>query len=146
MRIKPEYLVSACLAGERCRYNGMSSADREVIFLVDNGLAVPVCPEKLGGLPIPRPKVEIEKGDGKDVLSSRSKVVNEKGEDVTSEMIKGARETLRIAKGYRIKAAYMKNKSPSCGCGKICRKGRIVKGDGVTAALLKDGDIEVIPK
>ncbi len=146
MKVKTEYLVSACLAGEECRYDGKSSKDKKVAQLVKKGLAIPVCPEKLGGLSIPRSKAEIEKGNGKDIISKKSKVITEEGVDITSQMIKGAREALSIAQRYRIKKAFMKNKSPSCGCGRIYRKGKLIKGDGVTVALLKKKDIKIIPK
>lgn len=146
MNVKPKYLVSACLAGEKCRYDGRSLKDKKIVQLVRKGLAIPVCPEKLGGLPIPRPKAEIEKGDGKDVVSKKSKVITQEGADITSQMIKGAKKTLRIAQTYRIKKAFMKNKSPSCSCGKIYRKGRLIKGEGVTVALLKEKNIKIIPK
>jgi len=146
MNVKPKYLVSACLAGEKCRYDGKSSEDKKIVQLVKKGLAIPVCPEKLGGLPVPRPKAEIDKGDGKDVVSKKSKVITEEGTDITSQMIKGAKKTLRIAQRYKIKKIFMKDKSPSCGCGKIYRKGRLIKGDGVTVALLKEKNIKIIPK
>jgi len=146
LREKLKYLASACLAGEKCRYDGLDSKDKKVVQLVKKGKALPVCPERLGGLTIPRAKSEIEKGDGKDVIAKKSKVVTKEGIEITSQMLEGAHKVLRMAQRYGIKKAIMKNKSPSCGCGKIYRKGRIVNGDGVTVALLKKENIRIIPK
>ncbi|MFC1509633.1 DUF523 domain-containing protein [Candidatus Omnitrophota bacterium] len=101
---------------------------------------MPVCPEVLGGRKVPRTKTEIKGGGGEDVLDGTAKVLDENGKDVTSEFIKGALETLRIAKTNSIKKAILKSKSPSCGSGQIYDgsfKRRLIKGNGVTAALFK---------
>jgi uncharacterized protein YbbK (DUF523 family) len=139
------YLVSACLTGISCRYDGTSRNKKEVAKLVKDKKAFPVCPEVLAKRGIPRKKTEIEKGEGRDVLLGKSKVLEEDGTDVTPQFVKGAKETLKIAKKFKIKKAIMKQKSPSCGCGLIYIKGQLVKGNGVTTALLKNEGIEVIP-
>jgi uncharacterized protein YbbK (DUF523 family) len=122
--------------------------------LVTKGEAIPLCPEELGGLPVPRPPGEIEKGDGEDVLSElpplagspKSKVISREGEDLTLFFLRGAFASLKIAKRFKIKKAFLKENSPSCGCGWIKRKGKLVKGNGVTAALLRKEGIQVIPR
>lgn len=145
MKAPYQYLVSACLSGFPCRYDGMAKTKKEVVKLVDNKRAFPVCPELLGKRKTPRQKAEIEKGEGLDVLLGKSKVLQEDGTDVTKQFIKGAKETLKLAQALGIKKALMKQKSPSCGCGLIYVKGKLVKGDGVTTALLRKEGIEILP-
>ena len=139
-------LVSACLAGIRCNYKGESKPNKQVIKLVKNGMAIPVCPEQLGGLPTPRSNARIINGDGFDVLEGKSKLITDDGEDVTEQYLKGAQEVLKIIKNFNISMVILKQGSPSCGCGYIqggkdSRK--IVRGDGVTTALLKRNGIRV---
>ncbi len=107
---------------------------------VDKNLAIPLCPEVLGGRGIPRTKTEIKGGTGEDVLDGRVGVFDEKGKDVTREFLKGASLILDIVKKHNIKKAILKSKSPSCGVGEIYDgsfRGNLIKGNGVTAALLK---------
>ncbi len=142
-------IVSACLLGIRCRYNGGSKFNRDVIdFLKRKGFTpIPVCPEQLGGRPTPRKKCEIADGDGFGVLKGKSKVYTEDGEDITKDFIKGAEETLKIARLVDAKLAIMKSLSPSCGTGEIYDgtfSGKIIEGWGVTAALLKMNGIDVV--
>lgn len=140
-------LISACLAGCECRYDGKASTIQSFVEMVEQGEAIFVCPEQLGGLSTPRPPAEIVGGDGEDVLDGKAKVVTNTGEDVTSQFIKGAREALRAAKLAGVKEAILKEDSPSCGSAKIydgtfsaCK----VTGNGVTAALLKRNGIHVL--
>ncbi len=114
--------------------------------LVKKGKAIPICPEELGGLPVPRPPGQIEKGDGRDVLSRQSRVISTHGEDLTFFFVTGAFASLRIARKFRVKKAFMKQNSPSCGCGRIIRKGKRLKGDGITTALFKKRGIKIIPR
>ena len=130
-------LCSACLLGVNCRYNGETKPNQKVIDLANKETLIPVCPEQLGGLPTPRPAAE-----GKD-----GQVVTNESIDVTREFIKGAEETLKIAKLYNIKEAVLKQRSPSCGCGQIYDgnfSGIVIKGDGITSKLLKENGINVI--
>jgi len=143
---KIEYLVSACLCGIPCRYNGKSAPDPRAERLVRMGRAIPVCPEVLGGLSIPRTGVEITRGDGKDVLSGTALVVSSRGEDMTPFLLRGAFASLKIAQRFGVKKAILKQRSPSCGCGQIKRKARRARGDGVTTALLKKEGIKVVPR
>lgn len=133
-------LVSACLAGIDCAWAGKDRLDPEVKQLADKSLAIPICPEVLGGRTIPRTKTEIKGGTGADVLDNKAKVLDENGKDATIEFLKGAYATLDIVKNHSIKKAILKSKSPSCGVGEIYDgsfTGKLINGDGVTTALLK---------
>jgi uncharacterized protein YbbK (DUF523 family) len=146
MGSKVKYLVSACLCGICSRFDGKDARDDQIAELVRKGKAIPICPEELGGLPVPRLPGEIEKREGKEVLCQRRKVISRNGEDLTPFFLRGAFASLTIAKRFKIKKAFMKQKSPSCGCGWITRKGKLVKGDGITTALFKNEGIEVTPR
>ncbi|TCO73627.1 DUF523 domain-containing protein [Marinisporobacter balticus] len=140
-------LISACLAGLECRYDGGDNKIPEILKLVKEKKAILVCPEQLGGMATPRLPCEIIDGDGEDVLNNQAKVVNKSGEDVSMFFIKGAQETLKIAKIYGAKTAILKKRSPSCGSriiydGSFSGKKKI--GDGVTVALLKREGIDVL--
>ena len=129
-------LVSACLLGCACRYDGQSKPYPLARELARRGLAVPVCPEQLGGLPTPRKPSE-RQGE---------RVVMNDGRDVTTEYRRGAEEALCLARLYGCTAAVLKEKSPSCGSGRIYDgtfSGTLTDGDGVTAELLKENGIKV---
>lgn len=136
------YLVSSCLAGINCRYDGKNNLNKKVAELVKAGEAIPVCPEVLGGLPTPRDPSEII------VDKKRNKrVVSEKGKDVTAEFKLGAEKTLKIAQIVEAKKAILQQRSPSCGCGKIYDgtfSSNLIKGSGLTAELLIENGIEVL--
>ncbi len=140
-------LISACLLGVRCRYDGGHSRDVAAIKQHETDTLIAVCPEELGGLPTPRPPAEIVGGDGEDVLAGTAKVMTEAGEDVTDAYLRGAHQTLRIAQLHGATRVILKARSPSCGCGHIYDgtfSGTLKAGDGVTATLLKQHGIEVI--
>lgn len=140
-------IVSACLMGVNCKYNGRSNFNNKVIDIINKEGAIPVCPEQLGGFTTPRPKTEIIGGTGADVLDSCCPVIRENGDDVTNAFIKGAQEVLKVAKMLNVKKAILKSKSPSCGVGCIYDgtfSGRLVEGNGVTAELLKRNGLEVL--
>ena len=134
-------IISGCLLGENCRYDGKSQINKMVLNLSYKYLVKSICPEILGGLPKPRPACEISYGDGADVLDGLSRVIQETGyKDVTESFISGAGRVLKAIEGSEIKFAIMKERSPSCGVKWIYRQGQLVKGAGVTtAALLKSG-------
>lgn len=136
-------LVSACLAGVDCRYDGENALSREVESLVRKKSAIPVCPEQLGEISTPREPAEIVGGDGRDVLEGRARVQTRGGEDVTQQYIRGAEKVLKIAKMVGVKKVILKRNSPACGFGEIYHNGRLVKGNGVCAALLIKHGIEV---
>lgn len=129
-------LVSACLLGCPCRYDGKSKPNDGVLALMEHHTLIPVCPEQMGGLATPRPPAE-RKGDG---------VFTENDTDVTAQYSRGAEEALRLARLYGCTCTILKERSPSCGSGEIY-DGRfsrtLIEGDGVTAALLKQNGIAV---
>lgn len=136
------YLISACLAGVNCRYDGKNSENELIMTLVKEGKAILVCPEELGGLPTPRSSCEIV-CDDKGIKRVKTKF----GEDKTEEFLKGAYETLRIANNHNVKKAILKAKSPSCGFRKIYDGSftrKLIDGNGFTAELLIKNGIEVI--
>lgn len=139
-------LVSACLLGVKCRYDGGAKCSPELLELAAKGDVLPVCPEQLGGLSTPRTPCEISMGTGADVLDGKCRVLTSTQADVTEYLLKGAGETLKLAKMCGVKKAVLKARSPSCGCGKIYDgsfSGALINGNGVTAEyLLRDG-IEV---
>jgi len=132
-------LISACLLGVKCRWNGEDNKNDRAIELLKKETLIPVCPEQLGGLPTPRPRQEILGGTGKEVLEKKAKVITEEGEDVTSKFLRGAEETLKMARFYGAKEFIGKALSPSCSCSKIydgTHSGKLMAGRGVTAELL----------
>ncbi len=146
MAEKEKILVSACLVGQKCRYDGQDKRNENVLLLRKTYQFIPVCPELLGGLPIPREPCEIDGRTGYDVFSGKANVIDKNGGDKTPYFILGAHETLALAKNAGIKKAVFKSKSPSCGCGEIpdgSFTGKLINRDGVTAALLKRNGIEV---
>ena len=129
-------LISACLLGAACRYDGGSKPVLSVEALMGRYQLVPVCPEQLGGLPTPREPSE-RQGD---------LVVMKSGADVTEQYQRGAQQALHLARVFGCKKAVLKERSPSCGAGEIYDgtfSGKLTPGDGVTAALLKANGIEV---
>lgn len=129
-------LISACLLGCACRYDGKSKPHPAVEQLRTKHTLIPVCPEICGGLQTPRPPSEIV-GD---------RVVNSIGEDVTDAYLRGAAEALRLAELSECRAAVLKAKSPSCGKGKVYDgtfSRTLTDGDGVTVALLQKNGITV---
>jgi uncharacterized protein YbbK (DUF523 family) len=146
----PVTLVSACLLGIACRFDGGSCAVAWVAELAVQGRAVPICPEVAGGLSTPRLPAEIEGAhaglDGHAVLDGRCRVVRSDSADVTQAFLAGAESALALARRLGIRQAILKADSPSCGTGQIHEgrfAGTLVPGDGVTAALLKRAGLEV---
>lgn len=131
-------LVSRCLLGEPCRYDGKSKPAPQVRELEQQGhVLVPVCPEVMGGLDTPRPPAE-RQPDGR--------VVNRAGEDVTESYVSGARQVLELAKQLGCNCAVLKAKSPSCGNLQIYDgsfTGTLIPGQGVAAQMLEAAGIPV---
>ena len=133
---KEMIIVSACLVGIPCRYDGSAKPCERVIQLVSEGGAIPVCPEQLGGLPTPRPAAE--KRDGR--------IVGLDGTDFTNEFVEGAKEAIKLANLVGAKKAILKSKSPTCGSGEIYDgtfSGTVIEGDGIFAEMCKRQGIEV---
>ncbi|WP_027417746.1 DUF523 domain-containing protein [Aneurinibacillus terranovensis] len=131
-------VVSACLMGCKCRYDGNANYVEKMARFVEAGKALPVCPEQLGGLSTPRNPAEIVGGDGFDVLDGKARVVDNQGNYVTDLFIRGAEQALHIAQAAGAKEAILKERSPSCGStsiydGSFSKSKR--SGVGVTAAL-----------
>lgn len=140
-------IVSGCLCGINCKYDGGNNLDERVLKLLKEGKAIPVCPEQLGGQQTPRAPHEIVNGNGLDVLAGKARILAPEGnDDVTSEFIKGAYETLKIAEAVSARIAILKARSPSCGLSRIYDgtfSGTKRPGNGVTAELLLSKGIKV---
>ena len=134
--MKPKLLVSACLLGTPCRYDGKSKKNEAVCALAERFELIPVCPEVLGGLPTPRTPSE----------RLGACVVRKDGRDVTADYRRGAECALETARREGVLAAVLKERSPSCGSGEIYDgtfTGALTAGDGVTAELLKSNGMTV---
>ncbi|MFK4754286.1 DUF523 domain-containing protein [Oceanobacter antarcticus] len=143
-------LVSACLLGQRVRYDGADNAatlthQQTVIEQWhQQGWLIPVCPEVAGGLPVPRSAAEIAGGNGAEVLAGQRRVVTQTGDDVTEFFLAGARHTLAYAQTHNAKAALLAARSPSCGPdstydGSFSKQ--LTAYSGITATLLKQHGI-----
>lgn len=129
-------LISACLLGVCCRYDGASKQYEGIAELMERHTLIPVCPEQLGGLATPRTPSE-RQGE---------RVVTQTGVDVTAAYRRGAEETLKLCKLFGCDAAVLKERSPSCGNGQVYDgtfSGTLISGDGVTAELLRQHGIPV---
>lgn len=132
-----EYIVSACLCGEKTRYDGKVFVSEKIKKLVDEGKALMICPEVIGGLKVPRLPCEIKNG----------RVINISSDDKTNNYVDGAIKTLETAQKYNIKKAILKEKSPSCGSNFIYDgtfTKTLIQGEGITTRLLRLNNIEVI--
>lgn len=145
-RSKLKVMISACLMGINCRYDGTAKAAPELTEILRGMQHVPFCPEVLGGLKSPRPPAEIVGGTGADVLAGSARVLDRTGADKTGAFIKGARAVLDLAREIQPEFVILKANSPSCGTGMIYDgsfDGVLRDGDGVTAALLRSAGIRV---
>lgn len=124
-----EYVVSACLAGCHCRYDGNTTPNETVLELVRQGRALPLCPEQMGGLPTPRPPFELHNGKAHDA----------QGNDITPHMLHGVEEALQLVRLAGCTQAILKSRSPSCGFGIIYDgtfSGTRIPGNGLFADRL----------
>ena len=135
-------LVSACLVGINCRYDGSNTINDTIIKEIKDEGFIPVCPEQLGGLSTPRPPASIQNGSGFDVIGYISKVIDMNGRDVTREFLKGAQEALKIAKLLRVQKAILKANSPSCGVNFTSSNFKKITGPGVFTAMLRNEGIK----
>lgn len=130
------YLISACLCGQACRYDGQARPATALARLVEQGLALSICPEVDGGLPIPRTPCERQAG----------RVIDQNGQDRTQAYQAGAEHALALAQKYHITTAILKERSPSCGSSQIYDgtfSHTRIPGMGVTAELLRQNGITV---
>lgn len=139
-------LVSACLLGRECRYDGSTNRDRALEReLEERGMrAVPFCPEEHGGLGTPRPAAWIERESAAAVLDGRDRMVTDAGVDVTAQFLKGARGALETCKVHGIRLAFLKERSPSCGVCQTHVANMLGPGPGLTTELLRRDGIEVL--
>lgn len=134
-------LVSACLVGINCKYNGGNNFNPKILELVKAGEAIFVCPEQLGGLTTPRLPAEIR------YINNKLHVIDKNGNDVTTEYFRGANGVLKLAKELDIKKAILKSKSPACGYKNIYDgnfTNTLINNNGILAQILIDNDIEVV--
>lgn len=134
--MREKLLVSACLLGENCKYSGGNNFSPAVRSLAERFELIPVCPERLGGLPTPRTPSE-RVGD---------RVLNREGEDVTEAFRRGAERALEIARANGVTRAVLQERSPSCGSGRIYDgtfSGTLIPGQGVAARLLAENGVRV---
>ncbi|MFF9003048.1 DUF523 domain-containing protein [Streptomyces achromogenes] len=139
-------LVSACLRGIPCRFDGRHKASPEIEEAIAGREVISFCPEVAGGLATPRRPAELAGGDGHDVLDGTARVVEDTGRDVTAEFVAGARRALVAARRGGCTEALLMPRSPSCGRGVVYDgsfAGKLAPGDGVTAALLERNGITV---
>ena len=138
-------LVSACLLGIACRYNGRSKHYPTVVeHLAKNDLlAIPVCPEQLAGLSTPREPTRFTRSDGQDVLNGHGKIVTHSATPLTEQFRKGAEQVLQIARLCGCQSALFKERSPSCGVNQVDCDGLIVSGIGVASARLRAEGLQV---
>ncbi|MBI4834507.1 MAG: DUF523 domain-containing protein [Planctomycetes bacterium] len=149
------YLVSACLAGINSRYDGSSVLNRFLYRRLKDKPLLIVCPELSGGLPVPRPPVQITGKNsantysGKSVWENKARLTSVKGKDFTKAFLKGCKRINKLLKVVKIKSAFIKARSPSCGNGFVYNRNlktgkvELVKGDGVFTHMLKKRKIPV---
>ena len=130
-------MVSACLLGQKCKYDGGDNRSESVLTFTEGHEVIPVCPEVAGGLPVPRLACEISDG----------RVINRAGEDKDREFRAGAEKCLALAREKEIDLAILQPRSPSCGVGRIYDgtfTGKLIEGNGVFAGLLIENGFKVM--
>ena len=134
------------MLGAKCAYDGKHRLDERVVKLFKKELLIPVCPEQLGGLSTPRNPAGMLNCSGEEVLDGKNPLNNISGQDVSKNFVRGAEETLRIARLFNVKEFIGKVRSPSCGHSQTSTpfSETHIAGDGVTVALLKRNGIKVI--
>jgi len=143
--MKEKLLISGCLAGLSCRYDGGSKPHPHLDDLRKDYDLIPVCPEQAGGLSTPRIPNELQ-DSAAEILFGRGKVKNQAGEDCTEQFILGATETLKVVRLLEIKKALLKDGSPSCGKNRVYDgtfSGKSITGRGITAEKLHDEGVDI---
>lgn len=129
-------IVSACLCGIKCRYNGKDNCIEEVKDLVNHGKAIPLCPEILGGLSVPRQPCEM----------FENIIIDKNGIEYTEQFEKGANVIVELAQQLKVKEAILKSNSPSCGFGRIYDgtfSKKLIQGNGITAEALNNIGVKI---
>lgn len=142
-RVMGTVIVSACLLGVGCRYDG-SSRETPSVLEMSGVTLIPVCPEQLGGLPTPRTSAQFTGGDGDAVIRGTARVVDSLERDVTGAFLRGAKQACMIAERLHARYAVLKERSPSCGTHEVWVDGRVCAGRGVTAAMLAERGVTVM--
>ncbi len=137
-------VVSACLLGRPCRFDGKDKFTPGLAFLLEGRHVIAVCPEELGGLGTPRPACGISGGNGADVLDGKARVIDVDGTDRTDAFIRGARAALELALAGGAREAVLKERSPSCGVTSVYRGDVTGPGQGVFTALLARNGIPAV--
>ena len=143
--MKKKVLISACLLGKKCRYNGGHSKLTELEEIDVEWISV--CPEESAGLGTPRPSAEMQE-NAETILNGKGEIITNKGKNVTAEFIQGAEKSLQLGLEAEVKIAVLKSKSPSCGIGKIYDGSftkKLKTGNGIFAHLCHRNDIACIP-
>ena len=138
--------ISACLGGKNCRYDGKDQKNMEMMYLIENGNAILICPEVLGGMRVPRNPAEIQSGNGIDVWAGKAKVLDNQGKDVTEAFKRGAIQAYEQLKAAAIDIVILKERSPSCGSNWVYDgsfTGKVLPGGGVTTAYFRAKGIRV---
>ena len=141
---KAPIIVSACLVGRRCRYNGEDRAHPAVIGFLRGKNYVALCPERLAGWRVPRPAVEFHGGGAKEVAAGKARIRDSRGRDRTASLIKGVVKALSRAISLQTREAILKEKSPSCGVKKVYRDGRLRRGGGLFTHWLRQSGVKVL--
>jgi len=139
-------LASACLLGHACRHDGAARPSARLTEALGGDAleAVPFCPEEAGGLATPRPAAHLVGGDGAAVVAGNARVMSLEGRDLTGNFLRGAREAVELAAARGCTAAYLQERSPSCGCARVHAERGVIEGCGVTAALLRRAGVATI--
>jgi len=140
----PMILISACLTGRPCRYDGRRAPIPDLWSMLNGRPWLGVCPEQLGGLSTPRSPARLVNGDGADVLAGRARVIDNQDRDVTSAFIQGAEMVLHIARRIDAETCFLKDRSPSCGVRPVMDAEGLYRGRGVCAALLAASGIRIV--
>jgi len=138
------YLVSACLVGINCRYDGANSFSETVAEFLGDKQFMPVCPERLGGLGVPRAPCRFAGGDGKALLEGSAQILDQDGNDLSEAFLVGANKALAVVRTKCITAALLNERSPSCGVHEVYIGDARTPGMGVMTALLVKEGIRVI--
>lgn len=136
MRKKKKYIISACLLGIKCRFDGKCKLSKKAIKIFENGQAIAICPEQLAGFPTPRTPIEI----------SGNTVLDINGKNVTLQINQGVEEAMKLVKVFKPNIAILKDKSPTCGVDKVydgSHTGKLIEGKGLFTKQLIAAGIEI---
>lgn len=140
----PRIIISACLAGLHTRYDGKAKLHPQLREIAERAVLVPICPEILGGLGIPRSPCHFVGGDGAALLRKEARLIDRDGVDRTSSFLRAADECMRIVELVSPGIIIFKEGSPSCGVRRVDIEGSWQSGCGVVTATIRDLNIAII--